>query len=54
MIAVDQLHRFGAGSSTAALPAPGTSDLNFLRNLDGIVDLNTKISNRTLNFGMAQ
>jgi hypothetical protein len=43
-----------SGLGRARQLCPGTSDLDFLRNLDGIVDLNAEISNRTLNFRMTQ
>jgi hypothetical protein len=52
MIAVTQLPVSGLGRARQL--CPGTSDLDFLRNLDGIIDLNAEISNRTLNFRMAQ
>jgi hypothetical protein len=53
MIAVDPTSPFRGWAEYSKL-CPGTSDLDFLRNLDGIIDLDAKISNRTLNFRMAQ
>jgi hypothetical protein len=50
--AVACLHRFGAAQSTAALP--GTSDLDFLRDLDRIVNFDAKISNGAFDLRVAQ
>src|SRR6516225_9448231 len=33
---------------------PGTSDVDFFRNLNGVIDLNTEVSDRALDFGVAQ
>jgi hypothetical protein len=47
-----RLHRLRAGQSTAALP--GTSDVDFLGDLNRIVYLDAKISNRAFDLRMAQ
>jgi len=47
-----RLHRFGLGRARQL--CPGISGLDFLRDLDGIVNLNAKVANSALNFGMAQ
>lgn len=47
------LHRSGPGRARQLCPG-STSDLDFLRDLNGVVNLNPKISNRALDLGMAQ
>ncbi len=44
------IHRAGRGRQLC----PGISDVNFLGNLDGIVNLNTEITDGALNFGVAE
>jgi hypothetical protein len=44
------IHKAGRGRQLC----PGISDVNFLGNLDGIVDLNTEIADGALNFGVAE
>src|SRR5712672_3563544 len=44
------IHRAGRGRPLC----PGISDVNFLGNLDGIVNLNTEITDGALNFGVAE
>jgi hypothetical protein len=43
-----------SGLGRARHLCPGTSDLDFLGDLDGVVDLDAKISNGALDFRMAQ
>ena len=43
-----------SGPGRAGLLCPGTSDLDFLGDLNRVVDLDAKISNRAFDFRVAQ
>ncbi len=43
-----------ACSGRARQLCPGTSDVDFLRNLNGVVDLDAKVANGALYLGVAQ